>query len=149
MKALILTLCAALVPLCSARAAEAPASPAAAEAAATRQAVLDNIRQQVDCIRELRDALALVQDKAAADAAAPKVKEIVERMVQLQEDSQKMDVEADDAILEQALKIMQDEPATEALPLIVNMLHDSDYHGSAALREALAPIIGDSATEGS
>ena len=145
MKALTLTLCAALMPLGSACAADAPATPAAAEAAAARDAVLGNTRKQVDCIRELRDALALVQDKAAADAAAPKVKEIVERMVQLQEDSQKMDVEADDALLQEALKMLQDEPATEALPLIINMLHDSDYHGSAALREALAPVIGDSA----
>ena len=145
MKALTLTLCAALMPLGSACAADTPATPAAAEAAAARDAVLGNTRKQVDCIRELRDALALVQDKAAADAAAPKVKEIVERMVQLQEDSQKMDVEADDALLQEALKMLQDEPATEALPLIVNMLHDSDYHGSAALREALAPVIGDSA----
>ena len=144
MKALTLTLCAALMPLGSACAAEAPATPAAAEAAAARDAILGNTRRQVDCIRELRDALALVQDKAAADAAAPKVKEIVERMVQLQEDSQKMDVEADDALLQEALKMLQDEPATEALPLIINMLHDSDYHGSAALREALAPVIGDS-----
>ncbi|MDO4817341.1 MAG: hypothetical protein Q3986_02815 [Akkermansia sp.] len=144
MKALTLTLCAALMPLGSACAADTPATPAAAEAAAARDAVLGNTRKQVDCIRELRDALALVQDKAAADAAAPKVKEIVERMVQLQEDSQKMDVEADDALLQEALKMLQDEPATEALPLIINMLHDSDYHGSAALREALAPVIGDS-----
>lgn len=144
MKALTLTLCAALMPLGSACAANAPATPAATEAAAARDAVLGNTRKQVDCIRELRDALALVQDKAAADAAAPKVKEIVERMVQLQEDSQKMDVEADDALLQEALKMLQDEPATEALPLIINMLHDSDYHGSAALREALAPVIGDS-----
>lgn len=146
MKALTLTLCAALMPLGSACAADTPATPAAAEAAAARDAILGNTRRQVDCIRELRDALALVQDKAAADAAAPKVKEIVERMVQLQEDSQRMDVEADDALLQEALKMLQDEPATEALPLIINMLHDSDYHGSAALREALAPVIGDSAT---
>ena len=146
MKNLVLTLCAALMPLGSACAADAPATPAAADAAAARDAVLGNTRKQVDCIRELRDALALVQDKAAADAAAPKVKEIVERMVQLQEDSQKMDVEADDALLQEALKMLQDEPATEALPLIINMLHDSDYYGSAALREALAPVIGDSAT---
>ena len=144
MKNLVLTLCAALMPLGSACAADAPATPAAAEAASARDAILGNTRKQVDCIRELRDALALVQDKAAADAAAPKVKEIVERMVQLQEDSQKMDVEADDALLQEALKMLQDEPATEALPLIVNMLHDSNYHGSAALREALAPVIGDS-----
>ena len=144
MKNLALILCAALMPLGSACAADAPATPAATEAAAARDAVLGNTRKQVDCIRELRDALALVQDKAAADAAAPKVKEIVERMVRLQEDSQKMDVEADDALLQEALKMLQDEPATEALPLIVNMLHDSDYHGSAALREALAPVIGDS-----
>ena len=144
MKNLVLTLCAALMPLGSACAADAPATPAAAEAAAARDAILGNTRKQVDCIRELRDALALVQDKAAADAAAPKVKEIVERMVQLQEDSQKMDVEADDALLQEALKMLQDEPATEALPLIINMLYDSDYYGSAALREALAPVIGDS-----
>ena len=143
MKNLVLTLCAALMPLGSACAADTPATPAATEAAA-RDAILGNTRKQVDCIRELRDALALVQDKAAADAAAPKVKEIVERMVQLQEDSQKMDVEADDALLQEALKMLQDEPATEALPLIINMLHDSDYYGSAALREALAPVIGDS-----
>ena len=34
--------------------------------------------------------------------------------------------------------------ATKALPLIINMLHDSNYYGSAALREALVPVIGDS-----
>ena len=145
MKNLILILCAALMPLGSAVAAETPATPAAAEAASVRENVLGNARKQLDCIRELRDALVLVQDKASADAAAPKVKEVVERMVLLQEESQKMDVEVDDALLQEALKMLQDEPATEALPLIITMLNDSDYYGSAALREALAPVIGDSA----
>lgn len=144
MKSLILILCAALMPLGSAVAAETPATPAAAEAASVRENVLGNARKQLDCIRELRDALVLVQDKASADAAAPKVKEVVERMVLLQEESQKMDVEVDDALLQEALKMLQDEPATEALPLIITMLNDSDYYGSAALREALAPVIGDS-----
>lgn len=144
MKSLILILCAALMPLGSAVAAETPATPAAAEAASVRENVLGNARKQLDCIRELRDALVLVQDKASADAAAPKVKEVVERMVLLQEESQKMDVEVDDALLQDALKMLQDEPATEALPLIITMLNDSDYYGSAALREALAPVIGDS-----
>ncbi len=144
MKNLILILCAALMPLGSAVAAETPATPAAAEAASVRENVLGNARKQLDCIRELRDALVLVQDKASADAAAPKVKEVVERMVLLQEESQKMDVEVDDALLQEALKMLQDEPATEALPLIITMLNDSDYYGSAALREALAPVIGDS-----
>lgn len=144
MKDLILILCAALMPLGSAVAAETPATPAAAEAASVRENVLGNARKQLDCIRELRDALVLVQDKASADAAAPKVKEVVERMVLLQEESQKMDVEVDDALLQEALKMLQDEPATEALPLIITMLNDSDYYGSAALREALAPVIGDS-----
>ena len=145
MKSFILILCAALMPLGSAVAAETPATPAAAEAASVRENVLGNARKQLDCIRELRDALVLVQDKASADAAAPKVKEVVERMVLLQEESQKMDVEVDDALLQEALKMLQDEPATEALPLIITMLNDSDYYGSAALREALAPVIGDSA----
>lgn len=144
MKNLILILCAALMPLGSAVAAETPATPAAAEAASVRENVLGNARKQLDCIRELRDALVLVQDKASADAAAPKVKEVVERMILLQEESQKMDVEVDDALLQEALKMLQDEPATEALPLIITMLNDSDYYGSAALREALAPVIGDS-----
>lgn len=144
MKNLILILCAALMPLGCAVAAETPATPAAAEAASVRENVLGNARKQLDCIRELRDALVLVQDKASADAAAPKVKEVVERMVLLQEESQKMDVEVDDALLQEALKMLQDEPATEALPLIITMLNDSDYYGSAALREALAPVIGDS-----
>lgn len=144
MKSFILILCAALMPLGSAVAAETPATPAAAEAASVRENVLGNARKQLDCIRELRDALVLVQDKASADAAAPKVKEVVERMVLLQEESQKMDVEVDDALLQEALKMLQDEPATEALPLIITMLNDSDYYGSAALREALAPVIGDS-----
>lgn len=144
MKNFILILCAALMPLGSAVAAETPATPAAAEAASVRENVLGNARKQLDCIRELRDALVLVQDKASADAAAPKVKEVVERMVLLQEESQKMDVEVDDALLQEALKMLQDEPATEALPLIITMLNDSDYYGSAALREALAPVIGDS-----
>lgn len=144
MKSFILILCAALMPLGSAVAAETPATPAATEAASVRENVLGNARKQLDCIRELRDALVLVQDKASADAAAPKVKEVVERMVLLQEESQKMDVEVDDALLQEALKMLQDEPATEALPLIITMLNDSDYYGSAALREALAPVIGDS-----
>lgn len=144
MKAFTLTLCAALMPLGSACAADTPATPAATEAASARDAILGNTRKQLDCIRELRDALVLVQDKASADAAAPKVKEVVERMVLLQEESQKMDVEVDDALLQEALKMLQDEPATEALPLIITMLNDSDYYGSAALREALAPVIGDS-----
>ena len=144
MKNLILILCAALMPLGSTVAAETPATPAAAEAASVREIVLGNARKQLDCIREQRDALVLVQDKASADAAAPKVKEVVERMVLLQEESQKMDVEVDDALLQEALKMLQDEPATEALPLIITMLNDSDYYGSAALREALAPVIGDS-----
>ena len=148
MKNLVLTLCAALMPLGSACAADAPATPAAAEAAAARDAVLGNTRTQVDCIRELRDALALVQDKAAADAAAPKVKEIVERLVQLQEESRETAAEADDALLQEALKIIEGEPAMESFPVIATMLNDNGYYGSAALREALAPILADSAVQG-
>lgn len=155
--AVILCTAAALAaPLCLAQDAESPAdtntpSPAPKVAEDVRKAVLDNVRQQVACLRDLRDTICMVQDKAGAEAAAPKVKEIAERYVQLAEASQKFGEVMDDTLLQEALQMLQDEPAAESLPLIITMLADNDYYGSTALKEALAPMVGDStpqATEG-
>ena len=151
MKPLLLLCCAAALaaPLCPAQDAAAPAevSPAPKAAEEVRNAVLDNVRQQVACLRDLRDAICMVQDKAGADAAAPKVKEIAERYMQLAEASRKLGEVTDEALLREALQLLQEEPAAESLPLIVQMLAENDFYGSTALQEALAPFLGDSAAQ--
>ncbi|MDO4221958.1 MAG: hypothetical protein Q4C88_07550 [Akkermansia sp.] len=147
MKGLSLLLCAAAAlaaPLCPAQDALAPAeeNPAATKVTdADREAVLNNLRQQLACLRELRDAICTVQDKAGADAAATKVKEIAERYVQLAEASQKFGEVTDESMLQEVMKLLQDEPAAESLPLIVEMLGNNDFYGSTALKEALVPFL--------
>lgn len=144
--AVILCTAAALAASVSlAQEAETPAStsPAPKVAEDVRKAVLDNVRQQVACLRDLRDTICMVQDKAGADAAAPKAKEIAQRYTALAEESQKFGEVMDDTLLQEALQMLQDEPAAESLPLIITMLSDNDYYGSTALQEALAPFVTD------
>ncbi len=157
MKSLYILLCIAAVLAASLSFAQEPAetpadtstqAPAPKVAEDVRKAVLDNVRQQVACLRDLRDAICLVQDKAAADAAAPKVKEIAERYVQLAEASQKFGEVMDDTLIQEALQLLQEEPASESLPLIITMLSDNGYYGSTALKDALAPMVADASPQG-
>ena len=123
----------------------APAVPAAtAEAAvpadaATFEAAARNL---MNCIKELNDALQGVKDTASADAAAPKVKELVAKMDAVSAENEKLGEPTPEiqAQVEKAIGA-EFEQTMKALGETMRPIAMNGFYDSQALMEALAPVL--------
>lgn len=94
------------------------------------------------CVKELNAALQTVKDTASADAAAPKVKELVEKMNAVSAENEKLgeptpeiQAQVEKAIGAEFEQTMKDLGETMR-PMAMNGFYDSE-----ALMEAIAPLL--------
>ena len=123
----------------------APAVPAApAEAAAPADAAKFEAaaRNLMNCIKELNDALQGVKDTASADAAAPKVKELVAKMDAVSAENEKLGEPTPEiqAQVEKAIGA-EFEQTMKALGETMRPIAMNGFYDSQALLEALAPVL--------
>ena len=121
----------------------APAAPAEAAAPAADAGKFEAAaRNLMGCVKELNAALQTVKDTASADAAAPKVKELVEKMNAISEENEKLgeptpeiQAQVEKAIGAEFEQTMKDLGETMR-PMAMNGFYDSE-----ALMEAIAPLL--------
>ena len=120
-------------PAAPAEAAAAPADAGKFEAAA---------RNLMNCIKELNDALQGVKDTASADAAAPKVKELVAKMNAVSAENEKLGEPAPEiqAQVEKAIGA-EFQQTMESLGNTLRPIAMNGFYDSAALTEAIAPLL--------
>ena len=120
-------------PAAPAEAAAAPADAGKFEAAA---------RNLMNCIKELNDALQGVKDTASADAAAPKVKELVAKMDAVSAENEKLGEPTPEiqAQVEKAIGA-EFEQTMKALGETMRPIAMNGFYDSQALMEALAPVL--------
>ena len=123
----------------------APAAPSApAEAAAPADAAKFEAaaRNLMNCIKELNDALQGVKDTAGADAAAPKVKELVAKMDAVSAENEKLGEPSPEiqAQVEKAIGA-EFEQTMKALGETMRPIAMNGFYDSQALMEALAPVL--------
>ena len=148
MKTTIIALAAMAAPLMMAQEA-APATPAApaAETPAVDQAEYAKYqapaRETINAMKQIIEVLQGVNSKETADAAAPKVKELIEKMNTLKAASEGLP-EPSEAIQAQ----LKAEFETELQGILQGMMGTfmpiamNQCYGSEALMEALAPMLG-------
>ena len=120
----------------------APAAPAQAAAPADAATFEAAARNLMGCIKELNAALQGVKDTGSANAAAPKVKELVARMDAVSAENEKLgqptpeiQAQVEKAIGAEFEQTMKDLGETMR-PIAMNGFYDSE-----ALMEALAPVL--------
>ena len=126
----------------------APAVPAAPPAPAEVAAPADAAkfetaaRNLMNCIKELNDALQGVKDTAGADAAAPKVKELVAKMDAVSAENEKLG-EPTPEIQAQVEKAVgaEFEQAMKALGETMRPIAMNGFYDSEALMQAIAPVL--------
>ena len=117
----------------------APAEAAAPADAATFEAAARNL---MNCIKELNDALQGVKDTASADAAAPKVKELVAKMDAVSAENEKLGEPSPEiqAQVEKAIGA-EFEQTMKALGETMRPIAMNGFYDSQALMEAIAPVL--------
>ena len=120
-------------PAAPAEAAAAPADAGKFEAAA---------RNLMNCIKELNDALQGVKDTASADAAAPKVKELVAKMDAVSAENEKLGEPTPEihAQVEKAIGA-EFEQTMKALGETMRPIAMNGFYDSEALMQAIAPVL--------
>lgn len=130
----------ALAPAIAQETAPAATAEAAAPAdAATFEAAARNL---MNCIKELNAALQGVKDTASADAAAPKVKELVAKMDAVSAENEKLGEPTPEiqAQVEKAIGA-EFEQTMKALGETMRPIAMNGFYDSQALMEALAPVL--------
>lgn len=119
----------------------APAAPATAPAATAEQ-FETAARNLMNCIRELDATLQSVKDTASADAAAPKVKELVAKMNAVSAENEKLGEPAPEiqAQVEKAIGA-EFQQTMESLGNTMRPIAMNGFYDSAALTEAIAPLL--------
>ncbi len=155
MKTTIIALAAMAAPLVMAQEA-APAAPAAPAPAAEAPAVDPAeyakyeapARETINAMKEIMETLKGISNKETADAAAPKVKELVQKMDALKSASEGL-AEPSEAIqaklkaeFEGELMGILSGMQQAFLPVVMQQCY-----GSTALMEALAPMLGGAVEE--
>lgn len=120
----------------------APAAPAEAAAPADAATFETAARNLMNCIKELNDALQGVKDTASADAAAPKVKELVAKMDAVSAENEKLGEPTPEiqAQVEKAIGA-EFEQTMKALGETMRPIAMNGFYDSQALMEALAPVL--------
>lgn len=122
-------------------AAEAPAAPTA-EATTPEAQHAAFVKDIIANVNKLTETLKGITDTATADAAAPKVTELVARNKELMQASKNLPQLAPDAAAAQrALFAAQAKPAMAELRTAMAAVLDKECYGSEALLQALAPFV--------
>lgn len=122
-------------------AAEAPAAPTA-EATTPEAQHAAFVKDLIANVNKLTETLKGITDTATADAAAPKVTELVARNKELMQASKNLPQLAPDAAAAQrALFATQAKPAMAELRTTVAAVLAKECYGSEALLQALAPFV--------
>lgn len=120
----------------------APPAPAEAAAPADAAKFESAARNLMNCIKELNEALQGVKDTATADAAAPKVKELVAKMDAVSAENEKLG-EPTPEIQAQVEKAVgaEFEQAMKALGETMRPIAMNGFYDSEALMQAIAPVL--------
>ena len=120
---------------------QTPAAPAA-EAATPEAQHAAFVKELIANVNNLTETLKGINDTATADAAAPKVAELVAHNKELMQASKNLPQLAPDAAAAQrALFSQQTKPAMAELRTALVAVVTKECYGSDALLQALAPII--------
>lgn len=120
---------------------QTPAAPAA-EAATPEAQHAAFVKELIANVNNLTETLKGINDTATADAAAPRVAELVTRNKELMQASKNLPQLAPDAAAAQrALFSQQAKPAMAELRTALTAVVTKECYGSDALLQALAPII--------
>ena len=120
---------------------QTPAAPAA-EAATPEAQHAAFVKELIANVNNLTETLKRINDTATADAAAPKVAELVAHNKELMQASKNLPQLAPDAAAAQrALFSQQAKPAMAELRTALVAVVTKECYGSDALLQALAPII--------
>ena len=121
--------------------AQAPAAPAA-EAATPEAQHTAFVKELIANVNSLTETLKGINDTATADAAAPKVTELVAHNKELMQASKNLpQLTPDAAAAQRALFAQQAKPAMAELRAALTAVVTKECYGSDALLQALAPII--------
>ena len=121
--------------------AQTPAAPAA-EAATPEAQHTAFVKELIANVNSLTETLKGINDTATADAAAPKVTELVAHNKELMQASKNLpQLTPDAAAAQRALFAQQAKPAMEGLRAALTAVVTKECYGSDALLQALAPII--------
>ena len=123
--------------------ASTSAPAASAEEAATPEAQhAAFVKELIANVNNLTQTLKGINDTAAADAAAPKVAELVAHNKELMQASKNLpQLTPDAAAAQRALFAQQAKPAMAELRAALTAVVSKECYGSDALLQALAPII--------
>ena len=120
-----------------------PAAPAQAAAPAADAAQFETAaRNLMNCMQELTAALQEVKDTASADAAAPKVKELVAKMETVSAENEKLG-EPTPEIQDQVEKAIgaEFEQTMKSLGETMRPIAMNGFYDSEALALAIAPLL--------
>ena len=120
---------------------QTPAAPAA-EAATPEAQHAAFVKELIANVNNLTETLKGINDTTTADAAAPKVAELVARNKELMQASKNLpQLTPDAAAAQRALFSQQAKPAMAELRTALVAVVTKECYGSDALLQALAPII--------
>ena len=121
--------------------AETPAAPAA-ETATPEEQHAAFVKELIANVNNLTETLKGINDTATADAAAPKVADLVAHNKELMQASKNLpELTPDAAAAQRALFAQQAKPAMAELRAALTAVVDKECYGSDALLQALAPFI--------
>ena len=127
--------------LCMPTVAQEPAAPSEAPAAPEAQHAAF-VKELIANVNALTETLKGINDTATADAAAPKVAELVAHNKELMQASKNLpQLTPDAAAAQRAMFAQQAKPAMAELRAALTAVVTKECHGSDALLQALAPII--------
>ena len=128
--------------LCMSAEAQEPAAAPAAEATTPEAQHAAFVKDLIANVNKLTETLKGITDTATADAAAPKVTELVARNKELMQASKNLPQLAPDAAAAQrALFAAQAKPAMAELRTAMAAVLDKECYGSETLLQALAPFV--------
>lgn len=128
--------------LCMSAEAQEPAAAPTAEATTPEAQHAAFVKDLIANVNKLTETLKGITDTATADAAAPKVTELVARNKELMQASKNLPQLAPDAAAAQrALFAAQAKPAMAELRTAMATVLDKECYGSEALLQALAPFV--------
>lgn len=128
--------------LCMSAEAQEPAAAPTAAATTPEAQHAAFVKDLIANVNKLTETLQGITDTATADAAAPKVTELVARNKELMQASKNLPQLAPDAAAAQrALFAAQAKPAMAELRTAMAAVLDKECYGSEALLQALAPFV--------
>lgn len=128
--------------LCMPAEAQEPAAAPTAEATTPEAQHAAFVKDLIANVNKLTETLKGITDTATADAAAPKVTELVARNKELMQASKNLpQLTPDAAAAQRALFAAQAKPAMADLRAAMAAVLTKECYGSKALLQALAPFV--------